>query len=396
MKRLLALFALVLVLGSAAFAQNKAALQIVCNQSGAQVFINGRLMGTTSPNIALLLPVGQYAVKVSKSGFLAYDTSVNLGAGGAVINVNLVQPGAPQAQVPQAQRMNVLPPPTVFNYSITVQCNVQGAQVIINGNPAGTTPFSSQVPGGSYSVLVRAPGYLDFNQNVVVNGAMTVLANLVPISFSLSVNANVAGADVIINGNPAGKTPFSAQVPGGSYTVTVRAAGYIDYNQNVVVSGAAQVNASLQPLSYQLNVVATNVNGAQVFLNGNPMGQTPFVSMLPPGSYGLIVRAPGFLDYSAQVLLSAAQTVSATLVPAMATWQLNFPDAFINRELKGAHLTLVLIFIDGVLQKGSGGQIPAGKHVVRLVTGGMATETQVELQAGRTYTFEPSLGLSVR
>ncbi len=396
MKRLLVLISILLVLGPAAFAQNKGALQIVCNQSGAQVFINGRLMGTTAPNIALLLPAGQYAVKVAKAGFLPYDTTVNLSSSGTVINVNLVQPGAPPPP-PQAQRMNTLPPPALLNnFSISVQSNVPGAQVIINGNPAGTTPFSSQVPVGSYTVLVRAPGYLDYSQNVLVNGVVNLQANLIPIAFSLSVNANVAGAEVIINGNSAGRTPFSAQVPGGSYSVLVRAPGYQDFSQNVVVSGAAQVNANLQPLSYQLNVVATNVNAAQVLLNGNPMGQTPFVSMLPPGTYGLTVRAPGYLDFSTQLTLTGTQTVTATLMPSLAGWQLSFPESFVNKDLKGDHAAQVQVYIDGVQQRAANGQLAAGRHVLRLVAGGLAFETNIDVQAGKTYTFEPTLGLMVR
>jgi hypothetical protein len=345
-------------------------LSIQSNVQGAQVFINGNPAGNTPFQSSL--PGGSYSVLVRAPGYLDFSQNVVV-SGAAFVQANLVP----------------------ISFSLSVSSNVAGADVLINGNPAGKIPFSTQIPGGSYTVVVRAPGYADFSQNIVVSGAAQVNANLQLLTYALSVASNVSGAQVFLNGNPAGKTPFGTQIPGGSYSVVVRAPGYVDFTQDIVVSGAAQVNATLQLLTFQLNV-ASSVGGAEVFLNGNRMGTAPFVGMLPPGVYGLIVRAPGYLDFSTQVNMSGAQTVNASLVPSPASWQLAFPEAFVNRDLKGQHLAQVQLFIDGTQQKTQSGQVSAGRHVIRLVTGGMATETTVDLQSGKAYTFEPSLGLSVR
>jgi hypothetical protein len=264
-------------------------------------------------------------------------------------------------------------------------------------------PFAAQVPNGSYAVTVKAAGFLDFNQNVVVNGGpFTVNAVLQSQNQQLSVQSNVAGAIVYINGNAAGKTPFASQVPAGSYSVQVKAPGYADFNQNIVVGNApAAVNAVLQALTFQLNVGA-NVQGAVVLLNGGQAGQTPFATQLPQGSYTVTVRAPGYNDYQAQVTMNGPQAVNAVLQPMVATWQLRLPDALLNKDIKTGQSRGIQVWIDGVQQAealgpiAAAGQLLPGRHVVRLVSGGLAIETTIEAQAGKAYTFEPVMGLSVK
>lgn len=524
MKRTFTLVAILLALVSGtAFAQTKFPLTIVCNEMGADVYINNKLYTKTVPNLVIQLPAATYSVKIAKAGFSEFSANVAVTNKGATLSATLapLAPAAPAAPAPSpflpsfpltvnanvagadvylnnkpsgktpfganviggtyeivvrapgysdfSQRVQVNGPMTVnatlqamgaqltvssnvqgaevlinknpagktpfsatvapgsyavtvrapgfveFNqnvvvsgpvqvnatlqplsFALTVSANVQGAGVFINGNQAGKTPFSATVAPGSYSVSVRAPGFVDFNQNVVVNGPVQVNATLQQVTFALTVSANVPGADVYLNNNLAGKAPFSAQLPAGSYAVTVRAAGYVDFNQNVVVSGPAQVNAALQPLTYQLTVDAVNFKGAQVLINGNPAGQTPFAAMLPPATYGVTIKAPGFTDFAASVALNGPQQVQATLQPAPASWQVVVPDAAANKDLKGGHWSQIQVYVDGVLQKASSAQVTPGRHVLRIVSGGLAVESPVDFQPGKAYTFEASLGFTVK
>ncbi len=316
MKRTIAiLLALFTLTGGLVFAQNKGALTVQCNVTGAQVYINGKLAGYTTPNFSQLLAAGVYQIRVTKQGYPDFSTTVTMAGQPVIINATL---GAPV----------VVPPPQVIQHALSVSANIQGADVYINGNPAGKTPFSSQIPAGSYTVLVRAPGYLDYSQSIVVNGPVQVTANLQPLSAPLSVSANVQGADVYVNGSLAGKVPYSAQLPYGSYTIVVRAPGYTDFSQSLALSGPAQVNASLQPL--------------------------------------------------------------------MASWQLSVPDAYVNKDLKGGHFSQIMIYVDGAQQRQSSGQILPGRHVIRVTAGGMAVEAVIEAQAGKTYLIEPFMGLGIK
>lgn len=349
-------------------------VRISCNAQGAQVFVDGALAGTAPGDVQVKL--GKHELRVSAPGYLDSIQTLDMKAAIA-INVNLQSTGA----------------------QFTVQSNVNGADVFINGNPAGKTPFAAQLPNGSYSVLVRAAGYMDFSQNIVINGGpFQVNANLQGQNQLLTVQSNVAGATVFINGNSAGKTPFAAQVPSGSYSVQVKAPGYVDFGQNVVVgNGPAQVNATLQAQSFQVNVDA-NVKGALVLINGNQVGQTPYVTLLPQGNYTVLVRAASYYDFQAQITVNGPQAVNAALQPLVATWALNLPATIVNKDIKPGKPREVEVWIDGVLQADSLGssQILPGRHVVRLVSGGLAVETQFDAVAGRAYTIEPQIGVSVK
>jgi len=390
MKKLLVVFfALVAVLG--ATAQTKFPLRVNCNLSDADLYINDKLYTKTTPNLVIQLPPATYSIKVARQGYLEYKANVTVPAGGTTLSVTLQPIGGATAPA-------VIPAPSLLaTIPLNVLSNVAGAEVYLSGRLVGNTPLSTMVVAATYDIVVKAPGYLDFSQRLQVRSATQVNATLTPqiMQFGLSVNANVAGADVFINGNPAGKTPFNAQVPQGSYTVTVRAPGYIDFSQNLVVNGPVQVNASLQPLAAVVTVAA-NVQGADVFINGNPAGKTPFNAQVPFGSYTILVRAAGYADFSQNVLVNGPVQVNAILQPLMAGWQLSLPDAAVNKDLKGGHWSQIQIYIDGALQKGSTGQVMPGRRLVRIVSGALQAETLIDFQAGRSYAIEPAFGVMVK
>jgi hypothetical protein len=152
-----------------------------------------------------------------------------------------------------------------------------------------------------------------------------------------------------------------------------------------------------QILSYQVSVNA-NVNGALVFVNGQQVGQTPCATLLMPGSYTLLVRAPGFLDYQVPLNVTGPQSLDISLQSPTAPWQLRVPEGMYNREAEAGRG--MRIWIDGILQTvdhgQASGQLAVGGHVVRIAAGDLVSETHVDVQIGKSYVFEPFLGISVK
>ena len=238
MKRISLFLVSLLAVVSLASAQAKAPLQILCNVSGAQVFLAGQLVGSASPNLILNIKQGTYALKVIKMGFNDFDTVVTIGPGGAAVQANLVPrggnpaPAAVQAPntipAPAPAPVPVQPPPmmqvpVILNYALSVLSNVDGASVTINGNPAGTTPFRAQVPNGNYSIVVSADGYRNFKGNFIVNnGPMVVNAPLQSMLASWKLKFNegdlekypklgqLSGIQVFVDGE------LQAQAPGAT------------------------------------------------------------------------------------------------------------------------------------------------------------------------------------
>ncbi len=322
MKRILASLAILLLVAGGAFADNKVALTVKCNVTGAQVYVNGRLAGYTQPNFSQLLASGSYEITVKAKGYRDFKTTVRISRDPVTVNAVL---GGGQ----------VVPPPQVHNYSLSVSSNVNGAEVYINDALAGRTPFSSQLPQGSYKLVVKAPGY-------------------------------------------------------------------DDYTQNVVVRGPTRVNANLQGMNYQVSIAAANVRGATVFVNGAQAGHSPYKGFLSPGSYTVTIRAPGFIDYTVQLNVNGPESINAVLQPLTATWQFSIPDGFVNRDIRQGQSRQIQLYLDGVLQAESNGrifasgQMSAGKHRFRLVIGGMSIETQVDADAGRSYVLEPFIGINIK
>lgn len=322
MRKILAIVVILLVVAAGAIADNKVPLTVKCNVSGAQVYINGHLAGYAQPNFSQLLAAGSYKITVKAKGYQDFSTTVRISRDPVTVNATLGG-GA------------VVPPPQVINHSLSVSANVNGAEVYVNGNLAGTTPFSSQVPPGSYNIVVKAPGY-------------------------------------------------------------------VDYAQTVSVRGPTRINANLQSMSHQVSISAANVRGATVFINGAQVGHSPYKAFLSPGSYTVTIKAPGFIDYTVQLNVNGPETINAVLQPLTASWQFSIPEGFVNRDIRQGQSRHIQLYLDGVLQAESqgrifaSGQMSAGKHRFRLVIGGMSIETQIDAEAGRSYVLEPFIGINVK
>jgi hypothetical protein len=149
--------------------------------------------------------------------------------------------------------------------------------------------------------------------------------------------------------------------------------------------------------------VSSNVGGATVFINGNPAGQTPFTGQLPNGSYMVLVRAPGYMDFGQTVVVGNGPVqINAMLQPMLASWQLRLPENFMNRDTRPGHPREIQVWVDGAIQPEAqwpvlaAGQLMPGRHNIRIVSGALAAETQLDVQAGRAYILEPILGIDVK
>ncbi len=399
MKKIFVMFFAFLALCSV-IAQTKFPLIINCNQMDADLYINNRLYTKTVPNLRIQLPPNVYNIKISKAGFLDFNANVTVKASGTENLLSVVLQPAQQVQAPATVQA---PNSIVPSFPLRVVCNVQGAQILVDGKMVGATPNDVQILLGNHEVRVVYPGFADVVQMVNVKGMVSINAMFQAQNQQLSVNSNINGASVLINGNPAGQTPFMAQMPNGSYTVIVRAPGYMDFSQNIVINGGPlQVNAMLQGQNQQLSVQC-NVNGADVYINGNPAGKTPMMAQVPQGSYSIQVKAPGYGDFGQNVVVgNGPATVNAMLQPMLASWQLKLPDSMLNKDIKSGQSRGIQVWVDGTLQAETLGPIVAagqffpGRHSVRVVSGGLAVETQVDAQAGRAYSIEPFIGINVK
>lgn len=386
---LFAFLALVAVAGVAA--QTRVTLTVVASEGPAQIILNGRLLGTANPTFTASVTPGTYELIVRKAGLPEFKQTIVIGSAGLTVNATFGTSSGPGTPPP------VTPPAS--NYTLTVQSNITGADVYINGVLAGRTPFSGLFPAGSYTVVVKSAGYKDFTQGIRISGNAVINAILAGGSM-LQVNANVSGAEVYLNGSLAGTTPYTASLPDGNYTVTVRAPGYNDFTQTVNLRGSATVNATLNPAMVPLNL-GNLFPGAEIFLNGLKVGAAPssgpFITQVAPGTYTLTIRAAGFVEFSIQITVGpSGYNYTPVLQPLMAKYTFNLPSAMLNPSYTRNPWSQIRLYIDDKPQKDFKGELPAGQHTIKVISGAFQIVFTHDFVAGKSYVLEPFMGITVK
>lgn len=127
---------------------------------------------------------------------------------------------------------------------LDVKVSVEGAEIAVDGVVVATSPLQKPLTlrTGTHSVKVTKPGHAEFLDVVKISQGevTTVDVDLIPFAAILKVTSNPPGADVLVDGEPAGVTPLSAELSPGNHTVRVVLDGYAPTERAVkAVAGEA-------------------------------------------------------------------------------------------------------------------------------------------------------------
>jgi hypothetical protein len=256
-----------------------------------------------------------------------------LGAAALLLAADVLAPGA----VATAQR----PIP------IDVTSTPPGATVFVDSaeSPAiGVTPLKAvRVQKGAHKLIFRLAGYEDatVEANVAKSG-LSFSATLTALA-TLAVNAggpSAEGGTIRVDGEPAGALPYRAYLKPGRHLVQVGRDGHQVFSQWVDLTAAQQLSLSvvLEKLAPDTGsiLVAGDVPGAAVYLDGEPKGVTPVVlDNVTPGEHTVEIRAEGLAPFrqAVRVLPRERANVSPAIKPAKSGGSLrviaNVPEASI-------------------------------------------------------------------
>jgi formylglycine-generating enzyme required for sulfatase activity len=196
-----------------------------------------------------------------------------------------------------------------------------GAQVEVDGKPAGVTPAKIEMDSGIRRVQVSSPGLRVWTSSIVVNAG--VPQNIGPIALGaadarVTVRSVPSGAQVTTGGSFRGVTPVTVDLaPGVSHSITVARAGYAPWTQEVFAEAGkqSQLDARLSALLVQVRIQGQPAD-AEVFVNGNPRGPAPTSIELPASRHHIEVRKQGYDPFITDLVLAPgiARTVDFKLV----------------------------------------------------------------------------------
>jgi hypothetical protein len=207
-------------------------LVIEVEPATAQVYLDGDPVSHGSAVLAV--PLGSHVITVAQEGYEVYDEPVE------------VRDGAPAAVSIKLKRPSV---------TATIEANVPGAAVRIDGEDRGVTPLSvSGLGAGKHKVAISKEGYrpLEVDAEWTAGKPQILKAQLTPIPGSLVVTSDVGDARVELDGADVGAAPvFIAEVAPGSHKLRVTAGDRAPFEQAIDVrtARATHVRARLGPES---------------------------------------------------------------------------------------------------------------------------------------------------
>ncbi|MFM2151880.1 MAG: hypothetical protein RL199_315 [Pseudomonadota bacterium] len=257
-------------------------LEVVTAQRGVTLALDGTAIGAADP-VLKRSPVtpGDYLLRATLPDHHDYETTVHVQANATTL-----------VRVPPL-------PSSVGALSITTLPS--GAAVEIDGQERGRTPVTvDRLVGGTHEVRLSREGCETMERQVeIAEGAQQALdVELDTTQAELTVTSRPVNGTVFIDGHIAGTSPLTVSVAEGEHHIRVEGDHRFHKPWESRVSAVRKqklvAGAELEPLRGTL-VVTSVPFGAEVLIDGEPLGRTPMArALLPTGPHRLELRHRGY------------------------------------------------------------------------------------------------------
>lgn len=247
-----------------------------------------------------------------------------------------------------------------------------GARVQIDGVDIGETPLVDvPVEPGERQLTISNDRYLDYGTTIEIVGRsvpQSFEASLEPAWATLSFTTSPAGADIIVDGETVGQTPFNAEILQGERDVTLKLAGHKAWQEEFdVIAGEDFVvpSINLEPAD-GLVFIQSNPSAANVTIGGEFQGLTPLeVALAPDQNHELTFFKNGYemTRSTVRTAPNEEKSVVVSLSPVTASVQIVSEPAdaelYINGELLGlANQTVELMAVSQQIEIRKEGYVP--------------------------------------
>ena len=253
---------------------------------GAYVYVDNRMIGK-APIKSDMLSSGSHVVKIVKSLYKGYETTVNVTDG-------------------QVTRLD---PALQADYSDVTLTVAGNAEIRVNGELKGRGTWRGKLGRGAYLVETRKDGHRPATTTITIteiSSSQTVtLTPPEPVYGVLYVKSDQNSADVYLDGAHIGQTPlYLPETLIGNHTLKLTKSGSADWtgNVNVAEGQIAEINATLQsgaPVTF-----TSNISDAQLYLDGVLLGPANGTYDVAFGSHTIVCKASGKKDLTKNITIS--------------------------------------------------------------------------------------------
>jgi hypothetical protein len=162
--------------------------------------------------------------------------------------------------------------------TLKVDSTPTNANISIDGEPRGHTPFNDRLEQGQHKVRVEKEGYAIFEQLVTVNRDKTsaTTAELQMLPGSIAVTSSPTGAAVFIGNRQYENTPTEIKnLQPGPYSIKIEKSGFDPATRDITLhpGQALEIELSLDSNTGGIDLIA-NPPGVTVYLDGKLVGTT--------------------------------------------------------------------------------------------------------------------------
>ncbi len=237
-----------------------------------------------------------------------------------------------------------VPQPTRLAKSFTIDSQPKGAEVFVNGQKLGTTPFPFTWEGNAadrMDLRLNLEGYQSAERSLTLNLDLqpSYFFEMEAVGIAREVTSEPESATVIVDGESVGNTPLTLEwVTGQSYRVQVEKDGYLGGNRTYVEgeSETQLLHFTLKPAPPPGSLrVQTAMDDLRVTINGRNYDRS--VVKVPAGTYEVRLRSAAyFFDQTLEKVRINAGEVREIETPAIITIpKLDFIGGFVKVKING-------------------------------------------------------------
>ncbi|MGI9286016.1 MAG: PEGA domain-containing protein [Pseudomonadales bacterium] len=275
-------------------------LGVSSTPAGATLTIDGESKGVT-PLENIELPPGEYELQLHRERYLPYLETIKVEGGNNALQKSL-------ALAPAWAEISIGSVPN-------------GATLLVDGAPRGSTPVTAEVLQGKHTLAVKLLGYKTWSTELEVEPSKAQQLKDVVLEKAdavLQVQTTPAKAGILVDGVFRGQSPLELYLnPGKQYQIDLFKTGYQKTNRKINLQSGEQqkLNVAFKPLIGEILVV-TKPADAQLSVDGVSQKTANARLKLPARAHTIRVTKTGFKPFVTTVTPKPGfpQRVNVTLV----------------------------------------------------------------------------------